>query len=229
MRSYPDEALQSKLWYASGFLPQLDPTGSRPALPTYLAQSPLSIRFLPAAEHTSVFPRFFSTVRYSYHHPFRPFFPFHQTSCTIYRIARRPNVLLPRISPMANPPMMNAMNPAMFQPQYPLYGIVQPAPAYRPLERCARNPSRAPPSHQVHSSTNREVYSRDLHLKIRQQPKEALVAVEGKEKGRSLPSIARTRATDGSLGRKPVDPPPFVQLMVNHSSDPASYVNSSTD
>ncbi|KAF1812239.1 hypothetical protein P152DRAFT_473950 [Eremomyces bilateralis CBS 781.70] len=77
---------------------------------------------------------------------------------------------------------MNQMNPGMYQQQpYPVYGIVQPSPAYRPLE------------------------SRDVRLLVRQQPKEALVAVEGKEKG-----------------RKPVDPPPFVQLVVHQQADPSS-------
>ncbi|EON69060.1 hypothetical protein W97_08373 [Coniosporium apollinis CBS 100218] len=55
--------------------------------------------------------------------------------------------------------------------------------------------------------------SHELHLEIRQNPKEALVALDGKERGTS-------GITDA---RKPVDPPPIIQLRVSSRADPAQH------
>ncbi|ORY08529.1 velvet factor-domain-containing protein [Clohesyomyces aquaticus] len=53
-------------------------------------------------------------------------------------------------------------------------------------------------------SSGTHLRSEDVSLELRQQPKEALVTTEGKEKA-----------------RKPVDPPPILQLTVKPSADPA--------
>jgi hypothetical protein len=56
----------------------------------------------------------------------------------------------------------------------------------------------------VRSATNREPDSSDVNLIIRQQPKEALITADGKEKA-----------------RKPVDPPPIIQLTVRPQAEPS--------
>lgn len=48
--------------------------------------------------------------------------------------------------------------------------------------------------------------SHDIDLKLRQEPREALVTTEGKEKA-----------------RKPVDPPPIIQLSVRPTADPSQH------
>ncbi|PVI00345.1 hypothetical protein DM02DRAFT_470293, partial [Periconia macrospinosa] len=48
--------------------------------------------------------------------------------------------------------------------------------------------------------------SEDVRLEIRQQPKEALITAEGKEKA-----------------RKPVDPPPIVQCHISGGADPGQH------
>ncbi|KAF2116258.1 velvet factor-domain-containing protein [Lophiotrema nucula] len=71
---------------------------------------------------------------------------------------------------------------------------------------------RSPPSTQrtlsvtLRTSTNGEPFREDVTLHLRQQPKEALVTAEGKEKT-----------------RKPVDPPPIIQLTVKPQADPAQH------
>ncbi|KAF2271591.1 uncharacterized protein EI97DRAFT_387518 [Westerdykella ornata] len=79
--------------------------------------------------------------------------------------------------------------------------------AYSNLERYERSlppDPRSNPAFKREETTNFELISGDIILSVRQQPKEALQAADGKEKG-----------------RKPVDPPPVVQLKVRHSADPA--------
>src|SRR5579871_2143050 len=49
----------------------------------------------------------------------------------------------------------------------------------------------------------RYLTSEDVMLMVRQQPREALILAAGKDKN-----------------RKPVDPPPIIQLHVNHDADP---------
>ncbi|KAF4542148.1 Spore development regulator vosA [Lasiodiplodia theobromae] len=61
------------------------------------------------------------------------------------------------------------------------------------------------PQHQ-HQTDVRPLSSADVELVIRQQPKEALVTVDGKEKA-----------------RKPVDPPPIIQLRVKPNADPQGH------
>ncbi|KAF2657934.1 hypothetical protein K491DRAFT_714063 [Lophiostoma macrostomum CBS 122681] len=58
----------------------------------------------------------------------------------------------------------------------------------------------------VRTATNREPDSGDVTLTLRQQPKEALITTEGKEKA-----------------RKPVDPPPIIQLTVKPHAEPAQH------
>ncbi|KAI9707951.1 MAG: hypothetical protein M1820_004370 [Bogoriella megaspora] len=58
--------------------------------------------------------------------------------------------------------------------------------------------------------TMRSLGRNDILLDIRQQPKEALVSQEGKGK--------RT-----ATARKPVDPPPIIQLRVKEESDPGKH------
>jgi hypothetical protein len=50
----------------------------------------------------------------------------------------------------------------------------------------------------------------DVELQVRQEPRKALLVVEGREKG-----------------RKPVDPPPVIQLRVTQAADPNRYVDGS--
>ena len=50
----------------------------------------------------------------------------------------------------------------------------------------------------------------DVGLQVRQEPRKALLVVEGREKG-----------------RKPVDPPPVIQLRVTQAADPNRYVDGS--
>ena len=50
----------------------------------------------------------------------------------------------------------------------------------------------------------------NVELQVRQEPRKALLMVEGKEKG-----------------RKPVDPPPVIQLQVTQMADPNRYVDGS--
>ena len=64
-----------------------------------------------------------------------------------------------------------------------------------------------PLSSFIKTNPNGTKYSPDITLKIRQQPKEALVTVEGKEKA-----------------RKPIDPPPIIQIEVTPYADPHQYV-----
>ncbi|PSN60996.1 hypothetical protein BS50DRAFT_162188 [Corynespora cassiicola Philippines] len=60
--------------------------------------------------------------------------------------------------------------------------------------------------HQPAVSSGSHLGSQDITLHLRQQPKEALVTTEGKEKA-----------------RKPVDPPPIIQLTVGHNADPQQH------
>ena len=57
----------------------------------------------------------------------------------------------------------------------------------------------------------------DVSLVIRQQPAEALIAIDGKEKGNTFPS-PRTKLTRPA--RKPLDPAPIVELRVAQKADP---------
>ena len=62
--------------------------------------------------------------------------------------------------------------------------------------------------------TNQEI--RDCHeLEMRQQPQRARIVVRGKEKGKYLSFTLREYAANNNIiDRKPVDPPPIVQLRV---------------
>ncbi|KAF2001873.1 hypothetical protein P154DRAFT_154633 [Amniculicola lignicola CBS 123094] len=76
------------------------------------------------------------------------------------------------------------------------------------LRRYERNPAAVPRavSAPVKTATNHTPLREDIDLEIRQQPKECLVTTDGKEKA-----------------RKPVDPPPIVQLTVKQHIDPAQH------
>lgn len=67
------------------------------------------------------------------------------------------------------------------------------------------------------------IYSGDYELIVRQQPREALLAQSGKEKSKCRSqSLVMARKTDrnGLEDRKPIDPPPIVQLKVPEIKDP---------
>ncbi|KAF9635416.1 Velvet factor [Lasiodiplodia theobromae] len=76
----------------------------------------------------------------------------------------------------------------------------------RPLSRYGGDTSRSSPSHDARLPADNVQLSADVELVIRQQPKEALVTVDGKEKA-----------------RKPVDPPPIIQLRVKPNADPQGH------
>lgn len=78
----------------------------------------------------------------------------------------------------------------------------------------------------ITTGANQPPLSQDITLHLRQQPKEALVTTEGKEKGESapllipLPCFASLCTDPPPPARKPVDPPPIIQLTVGHNADP---------
>lgn len=79
-------------------------------------------------------------------------------------------------------------------------------------------------------STSAKIISTSEHcqLVIRQRPEIAKVAV-GKEKGQSLLLLQEKRHTNFNfLDRKPVDPPPIIQLKISPQSDPAQNYLQST-
>lgn len=76
----------------------------------------------------------------------------------------------------------------------------------RPLSRYGGDTSRSSPSHDARLPADNVQLSNDVSLSIRQQPREALVTVDGKEKA-----------------RKPVDPPPIIQLKVKQHADPQGH------
>ncbi|OJD40524.1 velvet factor [Diplodia corticola] len=80
----------------------------------------------------------------------------------------------------------------------------------RPLSRYGGDTSRSSPSHDARLPADDVQLSADVELVIRQQPKEALVTVEGKEKA-------------NATARKPVDPPPIIQLKVKQNADPQGH------
>lgn len=65
-------------------------------------------------------------------------------------------------------------------------------------------------------------HSNAVQLIIRQQPECALLTQENKEKGKQRHSrlCALTIVADIKTGRKPIDPPPIVQMLVDRSCDP---------
>ncbi|KAF2136172.1 uncharacterized protein K452DRAFT_140420 [Aplosporella prunicola CBS 121167] len=78
------------------------------------------------------------------------------------------------------------------------------------------------------ATTDRDVQiSGDVTLSIRQQPKEALVCQDGKEKSKCLPQCASRQQHQLTaamlLARKPVDPPPILQLKIRASADPQQH------
>lgn len=94
------------------------------------------------------------------------------------------------------------------------------APSSHQLERY--EPSHAPrtPQQTMRIATD-DATSHDVDLVIRQEPKEALVTTEGKEKGEHPPmSVARPPLIPPTA-RKPVDPPPIVEIRVRTSVDPS--------
>ena len=74
-------------------------------------------------------------------------------------------------------------------------GYAQPLPTSSPLAP----PPAVPPQY-------RHLNSEDVILVVRQQPREALVLTAGKDKN-----------------RKPVDPPPIIQLLVHQDADPQKH------
>lgn len=64
--------------------------------------------------------------------------------------------------------------------------------------------------------------SSSVSLYVRQQPKEALVTVDGKEKCMSTtnPRARERVAADILTARKPIDPPPIIQIEVRPDVDP---------
>ncbi|KAF1984185.1 hypothetical protein K402DRAFT_145701 [Aulographum hederae CBS 113979] len=83
---------------------------------------------------------------------------------------------------------------------------IRPPPKPAALKRCVKTSPEAHRSPEGSSTTHTQISSDNVRLKMRQQPKEALVAVEGKEKG-----------------RKPIDPPPIVQMWVDPACDQAKH------
>ena len=68
-------------------------------------------------------------------------------------------------------------------------------------------------------------------LTVRQQPERAKVftGTQIKEKGRSTYTGAHrigTMPADAHVDRKPIDPPPIVQLQITDPTDPAQYERS---
>ncbi|KAK7525309.1 velvet factor-domain-containing protein [Phyllosticta citriasiana] len=121
----------------------------------------------------------------------------------------------------------------MIHPQYvdPIYNVPTPMPAgiygqihphricgvqiqhapqgpsnHQPFKRYDENAMQNSPGRDVQPPTDDSAPSYAVDLSIRQQPKEALVMIDGKEKN-----------------RKPVDPPPIVQLTVQQAHDPHSH------
>ncbi|KAL0256455.1 hypothetical protein SLS55_008850 [Diplodia seriata] len=86
----------------------------------------------------------------------------------------------------------------------------QHQPDVRPLSRYGGDTSRSSPSHDARLPADDVQLSADVDLVIRQQPKEALVTVDGKEKA-------------NATARKPVDPPPIIQLKVKANADPQGH------
>ncbi|OCL00241.1 uncharacterized protein K441DRAFT_96890 [Cenococcum geophilum 1.58] len=87
------------------------------------------------------------------------------------------------------------------------YGPFNPAvPSGPVLRRYDRSPPHASLSQPVRPPANYGPPSQDVELILRQEPKEALVTTEGKEKA-----------------RKPVDPPPIIQLKVKAHADPSQH------
>lgn len=75
------------------------------------------------------------------------------------------------------------------------------------------------------------ISSGDYELTVRQQPREALVTQAGKEKSECMIMRRNARSLPGDLAdktcfpdRKPIDPPPIVQLKVPDVKDPIRYV-----
>lgn len=67
--------------------------------------------------------------------------------------------------------------------------------------------------------------SSHVSLKVRQQPLSALVTLDGKEKSTSsTPKKATGSLTDLLTARKPIDPPPIVEIKVRSDMDPYKYV-----
>jgi len=95
-------------------------------------------------------------------------------------------------------------------PPYPLYPALPPMypPTLQPT--MASYPSTPIGALTLPTPPNPPQYKhiepQDVQLQIRQQPREALVTAPGKEKT-----------------RKPVDPPPIVQMFVNQDVDPAQH------
>jgi len=96
-----------------------------------------------------------------------------------------------------------------YSPGAPSYGTMpeysQPLPTCSTLSSIVLPP--APPYH-------RHLTSEDVALVVRQQPKQALVLPPSKDKDKDK---------NKDKNRKPVDPPPIVQLLVNHDADPQKF------
>jgi len=105
---------------------------------------------------------------------------------------------------------------------YPLHHAAAP-PTVLPLERYERQSPPNTPFHHASASIDADQPSHYVELEIRQQPKEALVTVDGKEKGQFVSCaiyVILQRVLSRLVVRKPVDPPPIVQLRVNAVADP---------
>ncbi|KAK8165288.1 velvet factor-domain-containing protein [Phyllosticta citrichinensis] len=77
---------------------------------------------------------------------------------------------------------------------------------HQPVKRYDESAMQNSPAQEIRPPTDDSHPSDAVELSIRQQPKEALVTIDGKEKN-----------------RKPVDPPPIVQLHVQNLHDPQAH------
>lgn len=81
-----------------------------------------------------------------------------------------------------------------------MYSYAHPSSAYYPTQQTQ-------PQHALSIlPSGTSLKPGDITLTLRQEPKEALITSEGKEKA-----------------RKPVDPPPIIQLQVKHNADPPQH------
>jgi hypothetical protein len=66
--------------------------------------------------------------------------------------------------------------------------------------------------------------SSHVSLKVRQQPLSALVTLDGKEKSKLSTRKTTESFTDLPTARKPIDPPPIVEIKVRSDMDPYKFV-----
>lgn len=93
--------------------------------------------------------------------------------------------------------------------QYPAQWAIPPNPSYPQLG-----------SNMEHTLPSSPPLYSGYHLEVRQEPERGKVAL-GKEKGRIHIATQRTSIsrTDLTADKKPVDPPPIVELVVPQDQD----------